>query len=60
LQQEHKDPFDRFLIAIAKQESLTIITTDVKFKLYLPLIQIIGSITLCMGKQFIPIAIGNP
>jgi PIN domain nuclease of toxin-antitoxin system len=24
---EHKDPFDRFLIAIAKQENFTILTT---------------------------------
>jgi PIN domain nuclease of toxin-antitoxin system len=41
LQQEHKDPLDRFLIAIAKQENFTIVTTDAKFLLYSPLIQII-------------------
>ncbi|MDR3696298.1 type II toxin-antitoxin system VapC family toxin [Mucilaginibacter sp.] len=39
--QEHKDPFDRFLIAIAKNENLTIVTTDDKFHLYSSLIQII-------------------
>ena len=39
--QEHKDPFDRFLIAIAKHENFTIITTDVKFQLYSSIIQII-------------------
>lgn len=39
--QEHKDPFDRFLITIAKHENLTIITTDRKFQLYSSLIQII-------------------
>jgi len=38
---EHKDPFDRFLIAIAKQEGFTILTTDVKFQLYSSLIQLI-------------------
>jgi len=39
--QEHKDPFDRFLVAIAKYENLTIATKDVKFQLYSSLIQII-------------------
>ncbi|HTE00316.1 MAG TPA: type II toxin-antitoxin system VapC family toxin [Mucilaginibacter sp.] len=39
--QEHKDPFDRFLTAIAKQEKFTIITTDVKFQLYSSLVQVI-------------------
>jgi len=39
--QEHKDPFDRFLIAIARQENLTIVTTDDKFRLYSNIIQII-------------------
>jgi PIN domain nuclease of toxin-antitoxin system len=39
--QEHKDPFDRFLIAIAKQENFTIVTTDAKFQFYSSLIQII-------------------
>lgn len=29
---EHKDPFDRFLIAIAKAEQLSILTTDIKFQ----------------------------
>jgi len=39
--QEHKDPFDRFLIAIAKQENFTIVTTDIKFQLYSSLIRIV-------------------
>jgi PIN domain nuclease of toxin-antitoxin system len=39
--QEHKDPFDRFLIAIAKYENFTIVTKDVKFQLYSSIIQII-------------------
>jgi len=39
--QEHKDPFDRFLIAIAKHEDLAIVTTDIKFQFYSALIQII-------------------
>jgi PIN domain nuclease of toxin-antitoxin system len=41
LLQEHRDPFDRFLIAIAKDENLTIVTTDDKFQLYSSLIEII-------------------
>jgi PIN domain nuclease of toxin-antitoxin system len=36
-----RDPFDRFLIAIAKQENFPIVTTDIKFKLYSSLIQIV-------------------
>src|SRR5882757_7538356 len=39
--QEHKDPFDRFLIAIAKQENFSILTTDRKFELYSNLIHVI-------------------
>ena len=39
--QEHKDPFDRFLIAIAKQENFAVLTTDRKFELYSNLIHII-------------------
>ena len=38
---EHKDPFDRFLIAIAKYETFIIMTTDIKFRLYSHLIQTI-------------------
>jgi len=38
---EHKDPFDRFLIAIAKHEKFIIITTDIKFQLYSSLVQTI-------------------
>lgn len=38
---EHRDPFDRFLIAIACYEKLTVMTTDSKFKLYSSLVNII-------------------
>ena len=38
---EHKDPFDRFLIAIAKNEKLPIMTTDIKFKLYSSFVDIV-------------------
>lgn len=38
---EHRDPFDRFLIATAKYENLSIMTTDEKFRLYSSLVQII-------------------
>jgi len=34
LKSEHKDPFDRLLIAQAKTENLVLITDDQKFKLY--------------------------
>ena len=37
----HKDPFDRLIIATALSENLTIISADEKFKLYLPGIQLI-------------------
>ena len=37
----HKDPFDRLIIATALSENLTIISADEKFKLYLPDIQLI-------------------
>lgn len=39
---EHKDPFDRFLIAIAQKENIPIVTTDVKFNLYSSLVQVIN------------------
>ncbi len=38
---EHKDPFDRFLIAIANHEQLAVVTADSKFKLYSALITLI-------------------
>jgi PIN domain nuclease of toxin-antitoxin system len=38
---EHKDPFDRFLIAVAMKENLTILTSDAKFQLYTSLIKVI-------------------
>lgn len=31
---DHKDPFDRFLITIAMEENIGIITVDEKFKAY--------------------------
>lgn len=39
--QEHRDPFDRLLIAIAKEEDLVITTDDSKFRLYTPFIELI-------------------
>ncbi|MBS1527646.1 MAG: type II toxin-antitoxin system VapC family toxin [Bacteroidetes bacterium] len=41
LLQEHRDPFDRFLIAIAKVENLTILTTDSKFSLYSSIVRLL-------------------
>lgn len=38
---DHRDPFDRFLIATAKHEDFLIMTTDSKFQLYSNLVQII-------------------
>ena len=38
---EHRDPFDRFLIATAIKEDFVIMTTDEKFHLYSSLIKII-------------------
>lgn len=38
---EHKDPFDRFLIAVAQHEKFTIMTSDAKFQLYSSLVSII-------------------
>jgi len=32
--ENHRDPFDRMIIAQAKIENLIIITDDIKFKLY--------------------------
>ncbi len=32
--ENHRDPFDRFIIATAKTEGLHIMTNDEKFKLY--------------------------
>jgi PIN domain nuclease of toxin-antitoxin system len=32
--ENHRDPFDRFIIATAKTEGLSIMTNDEKFKLY--------------------------
>lgn len=38
---QHKDPFDRLIIATAISENLSIISADEKFKLYTPLITLI-------------------
>ena len=39
--QEHRDPFDRMLIATAMSDNLAIMTTDAKFYFYSTLIKII-------------------
>ncbi|WP_367282436.1 PIN domain-containing protein [Arcicella rosea] len=38
---EHRDPFDRMLIAVAVHEDLAIISTDEKFKNYTSIINLI-------------------
>lgn len=38
---DHKDPFDKLIIATAMEEHLTVITTDKKFILYNELVDII-------------------
>jgi len=44
LAEEHKDPFDKLIIATAVFEKLDIITIDAKFGNYKQLINIIGDI----------------
>jgi PIN domain nuclease of toxin-antitoxin system len=39
--QEHRDPFDRFIIAVAKDENFAIMSEDSKFRLYSSFIQLI-------------------
>lgn len=39
--EEHRDPFDRFLLATALSEQMPIISADEKFLLYQPLVSII-------------------
>jgi PIN domain nuclease of toxin-antitoxin system len=39
--EDHRDPFDRFLLATALSEQLPIISADKKFLLYRPLITVI-------------------
>jgi PIN domain nuclease of toxin-antitoxin system len=41
LMQEHRDPFDRLILATAKAEGMTIISADEKFKLYSSYINLI-------------------
>ncbi|MEA5425028.1 hypothetical protein [Arcicella lustrica] len=38
---EHRDPFDRMLIAVEVREDLTIISADEKFKIYTSIINLI-------------------
>jgi PIN domain nuclease of toxin-antitoxin system len=40
--EEHRDPFDRFLLATALSEQIPIISVDEKFPLYHPLITVIN------------------
>ncbi len=39
--EEHRDPFDRFLLATALSEQIPIISMDEKFLLYQPLVSVI-------------------
>ena len=39
--EEHRDPFDRFIIAAAKAENFVVMTEDKKFQLYSSIIQVI-------------------
>lgn len=39
--EDHRDPFDRFLLATALSEQIPIISVDENFKLYRPLITVI-------------------
>ena len=41
LLEEHRDPFDRLIIATAYADNLNIITADCKFQLYIEHIQLI-------------------
>ena len=40
--EDHRDPFDRFLLATALSEQIPIISADEKFVLYRPLITVIN------------------
>jgi PIN domain nuclease of toxin-antitoxin system len=40
--EQHRDPFDRLLIAIANEANATVITSDKNFELYQGLIRIFG------------------
>ena len=39
--EDHRDPFDRFILATALTETFTLITADEKFERYQPLVSII-------------------
>lgn len=41
LHEQHRDPFDRFLIATALSENMTLMSSDEKFKLYEDIILLI-------------------
>ena len=38
---EHRDPFDRYILATSLSENIPIISSDEKFKMYIPLINLI-------------------
>jgi PIN domain nuclease of toxin-antitoxin system len=40
---QHRDPFDRILLATALSENIPIISADTNFGLYIPLIQVIAN-----------------
>lgn len=41
--EEHRDPFDRLILSVALSENVPIISSDSKFKLYLPDIELIAA-----------------
>ena len=38
---EHRDPFDRYILATSLSENMPVISSDERFKLYVPLINLI-------------------
>lgn len=40
---QHRDPFDRLLLATALIENMTVISADVHFKLYAPQVLVVGN-----------------
>lgn len=43
LHPEHRDPFDRLILATALSENIPVISADKNFRLYVPQIQLIGN-----------------
>jgi PIN domain nuclease of toxin-antitoxin system len=41
LMEDHRDPFDRYILATTLSENIPIISADEKFKMYVPLINLI-------------------